>query len=77
MRRMKSYEHITVDLAAREAFLAASEAVGALGHTDEFVAAAVDDYRKLLRLDLGCFPDAGKPIDLSSEVSFSVEDYPR
>jgi hypothetical protein len=56
---------ITADLAAREAFLAASEAVGALGHTSAFVAAAVEDYQKLLRLDLGSFPDAGKPVELS------------
>jgi hypothetical protein len=67
----------TADLAAREAFLAASEAVGALGHTNAFVASAVEDYQKLLRLDLGSFPDAGKPIDLSSKDSFSVEDYRR
>jgi hypothetical protein len=29
--------------------------------------AAVEDYEKLLRLDLGSFPDAGKPLDLSSK----------
>jgi hypothetical protein len=57
---------LTADLAARDAFLAALEAVGARGQADEFVRAAVDDYEKLLRLDLGSFPDAGKPIDLSS-----------
>jgi hypothetical protein len=55
------------ELAAADAFLAAFEAVGVEGHTDAFVMAAVEDYEKLLRLDLGGFPDAGKPLDLSSK----------
>jgi hypothetical protein len=57
---------ITADLATREAFLAALDAVAAEGHADSFIAAAVDDYQKLLELDLGRFPQAGKPIDTSS-----------
>jgi hypothetical protein len=56
---------VTADLAARDAFTAALEAVGAEGHTDEFIHAAIEDYEKLLRLDLGSFPQAGKPIDPS------------
>jgi hypothetical protein len=57
---------VTADMAAREAFLAALEAVAADGHSDAFINAAVDDYQKLLRLDLGSYPHAGKPIDPSS-----------
>ena len=57
---------VTADLAARSVFTAAFEAVGADGHCDEFVKAAIDDYEKLLRLDLGSYPQVGKPIDPSS-----------
>ena len=35
------------------AFTAAFEAVAADGHTDAFIKAAIEDYEKLLRLDLG------------------------
>jgi hypothetical protein len=58
---------VTADLAVRDAFMAALEAVGADGHTDRFVKAAVEDYQKLMRLDLGSYPQAGAPIDPSSE----------
>jgi hypothetical protein len=54
---------VTADMAAHEAFLAALEAVAADGHSDAFINAAVDDYQKLLRLDLGSYPHAGTPID--------------
>jgi hypothetical protein len=57
---------VTADAAARDAFLAAPEAVGAVGRTDHFMKAAIEDYERLLRLDLGRYPEAGKPIDLSS-----------
>lgn len=57
---------VTADLAARDAFTAALEAVGAAGHTDHFTKGAVEDYEKLLRLDLGRYPEAGQPIDPSS-----------
>jgi hypothetical protein len=62
---------VTADLAARGAFLAALEAVGAEGHADSFINAAVEDYEKLLRLDLGSYPQAGKPIDPSSRGPLS------
>jgi hypothetical protein len=58
--------NVTADLTARDAFLAALEAVGAEGHADSFIKAAVEDYETLLRLDLGSYPQAGKPIDPSS-----------
>ena len=57
---------VSADLAARDAFLAALEAVAAKGHADAFTKAAIEDYERLLRLDLGSYPQAGKPIDPSS-----------
>jgi hypothetical protein len=65
---------VTADLAANGAFLAALDAVAAEGHTDAFVSAAVDDYLKLLRLDLGSYPHAGKPIDPSSRGPLGPRD---
>jgi hypothetical protein len=58
---------VSADLAAADAFTAALEAVGAERHTDSFTKAAIDDYQALLRLDLGSYPQAGKPIDPSSK----------
>jgi hypothetical protein len=57
---------VTADLAAQEAFRAAMEGAAATGHADDFIIAGVADYEKLLRLDLGSYPQAGKPIDPSS-----------
>jgi hypothetical protein len=58
--------NITADLAAGDAFTAAVEAVGADRFTDQFIKGAIEDYEKLLRLDLGSYPQAGKPIDPST-----------
>jgi hypothetical protein len=58
---------VTADLAARVSFTAAFEAVAADGHTDPFITAAIEDYQNLLRLGLGKYPEAGKPIDPSSK----------
>jgi hypothetical protein len=58
---------VTADLAALEAFTAAMEAAAATGHADDFINAGVADYGKLLRLDLGSYPQAGRPIDPSSK----------
>ena len=44
---------ITADRTAGDAFTAAVEAVSAAGYTDQFLKGAVEDYEKLLRLDLG------------------------
>jgi hypothetical protein len=58
--------NVTADLAAFEAFTAAVRANDAVGYSnEEFVSAARADYDKLLRLDLGRYPDLGKPIDPS------------
>jgi hypothetical protein len=56
---------VTADLAARDAFTSAVEATAATGHTDHFMKGAIEDYEKLLRLDLGSYPEAGQPIDTS------------
>jgi hypothetical protein len=58
---------VTADLAARDAFTAALEAADAEGHSDAFIKGAMDDYEKLVRLDLGSYPQAGKPIDPSGD----------
>jgi hypothetical protein len=56
---------ITADLAALEAFTAAVDASDALGYLDGFIKGATVDYHRLLDLNLGSYPQAGQPIDLS------------
>ena len=58
---------VTADLAARDAFTSALEAADAEGHSDAFITGAMDDYEKLVRLNLGSYPEAGKPIDPSGD----------
>ena len=58
---------VTADLTAQSAFTAAFEAVAAMGHSDSFITAAIDDYEKLLRLELGKYPETGEPVDPSSK----------
>jgi hypothetical protein len=58
---------ITADLATGGAFTAAVEADGAVGHAEQFLKGAIEDYVKLLRLDLGSYPQAGEPIDPSPD----------
>ena len=58
---------VTADLTPRTAFTAAFEAVAAIGHSDSFITAAIDDYEKLRRLELGKYPEAGEPVDPSSK----------
>jgi hypothetical protein len=65
---------ITADLAARDAFTSALEAADAEGHSDAFINEAVEDYKKLLRLDLGSYPQAGKPIDPASNEPFGSQE---
>jgi hypothetical protein len=63
-RFIGALEQMRVDLAALDAFTAAVEAYGAVGYGNEdFVAAALNDYERLLRLKLGSYPEAGEPID--------------
>jgi hypothetical protein len=58
---------LSADVAARDAFTAAFQTVAAEGHSDPIVKAAVDDYKSLLQLELGKYPEAGEPIDPSSK----------
>jgi hypothetical protein len=60
--------HATVDLAALNAYTAAVQAFGAVGYRNEdFVAAALNDYGTLIRLNLGRYPDAGEPVDTTQD----------
>lgn len=65
--RLKHLVDITADLAARDAYTAALDAAGAVGHSERVVDAARNDYAKLLRLNLGSYPVAGEPVDPSPE----------
>jgi hypothetical protein len=58
---------VNADLAARDTFTAAFEAVAADRHTDGFIKAAIADYERMLRLDLGRYPEPGSPIDPSAK----------
>jgi hypothetical protein len=58
---------LTADLAALGAYTAAVDAAQAVASTDEFTTWAAEDYRKLLKLGLGRYPEAGQPIDPSPD----------
>jgi hypothetical protein len=58
---------LTADLAALEAYTAAMDAAEAVATTRNFTIGAAEDYRKLLELKLGPYPEAGQPIDPSPE----------
>jgi hypothetical protein len=56
----------TAELVALDAFTAAVEAADAVAHDDAFMRGAIQDYERLLGLELGHYPEAGRPIDPSS-----------
>jgi hypothetical protein len=56
---------VTADLAALDALTAAVDAAVAVGYSDKFITGASEDYKKLLDLELGYYPDAGEPVDPS------------
>jgi hypothetical protein len=58
--------NVTAELASLDALTVATDAADAAGYANDFTARMVRDYEKLLGLDLGSYPDAGKPIDPSS-----------
>ena len=58
---------LTADLAALGAFTAAVDASEAVASTSDFTTWASEDYRKLLKLGLGHYPEAGQPIDPSPD----------
>jgi hypothetical protein len=61
-----SLEHSTVDLATLGVYTAVAEAYEAVGIQNEgFVAPALNDYDKLVRLKLGPYPKPGNPVDPS------------
>ena len=59
--------NVTADLAALCAFTAAVDAADAVGYSDTFIQGAVHDYRTILGLNLGQYPEAGQPIDPSAD----------
>jgi hypothetical protein len=60
--------HVTADLAALNAFTAAANACLSVGFRNEdFVGAALADYDKLVRLNLGRYPEPGAPVDPSPD----------
>jgi hypothetical protein len=58
---------LSADLAALGAFTAAMDAARAIASSDGFTRSAAEDYRKLLGLELGQYPEAGQPINLFPE----------
>ena len=65
-RDLRALADVTADIAALDAFTAAVEANDAVGYDNEgFVAAALYDYDRLIRLKLGRYPELGDPVDPS------------
>ncbi len=58
---------VTTDLAALGAFTAAVDAADAISTTDGLTSGAAADFRRLLDLKLGNYPEPGRPIDPSSD----------
>ena len=56
---------MSAEMAAMGAFTAALDAAEALRTTEDFSKWAAEDYRNLIGLELGKYPQAGKPIDPS------------
>jgi hypothetical protein len=65
-RSLGPLAHITAGLAALNAYTAAADAFIAVGYRNEdFVDAALNDYKALVRLELGRYPEPGAPVDPS------------
>jgi hypothetical protein len=65
-RFLGALSHVTADLAAMNAFTAAAEAFVSIGYRNEhFVDSALKDYRTLVGLELGRYPEPGNPVDPS------------
>jgi hypothetical protein len=58
---------VTADLAALNAYTSAVDAADAAGHSEEFIESMIRDYQRLVRLELGSYPEAGKPVDPSPD----------
>jgi hypothetical protein len=59
--------NVTADIVALDAFTAAVQAADAAAHDDTFMSGAIQDYERLLGLDLGSYPQAGQAIDPSPD----------
>jgi hypothetical protein len=60
--------HVTADLAAMNAYTSAADAFLAVGyHNENFVDSALRDYHTLVCLELGRYPEPGKPVDPSTD----------
>jgi hypothetical protein len=67
-RSLGALMHVTADLAAMNAYTAAAAAFVSVGYrNEEFVDSALRDYRKLVRLELGRYPELGAPVDPSPD----------
>jgi hypothetical protein len=67
-RSLGALSHVTADLAAMNAYTAAAEAFVSVGYRNEhFVDSALKDYRTLVGLELGRYPEPGKPVDPSPD----------
>ncbi len=65
-RSLGALTHVTADLAAMNAYTAAAAAFLSVGYRNEdFVDSALRDYHKLVRLELGRYPELGAPVDPS------------
>jgi hypothetical protein len=65
-RALDTATHLTAGLAAMNAYTAAAEAFVSVGYSNEhFVDSALRDYDKLVRLELGRYPELGNPVDPS------------
>ena len=58
---------VTAYLAALNAYTSAVDAADAAGHSEAIIKSMVRDYQELISLELGTYPEAGKPIDPSPE----------
>jgi hypothetical protein len=58
---------VTADIVALDAFTAAVEAADAVAFDDSFMRGAIQDYERLLGLQLGTYPQAGRPFDPSPD----------
>jgi hypothetical protein len=59
--------NVTADIVALDAFTAAVQAADAAAHNDTFMRGAIQDYERLLGLNLGTYPQAGQAIDPSPD----------
>jgi hypothetical protein len=59
--------NVTADIVALEAFTAAVDAADAAYYNDIFMRGAIQDYERLLGLNLGTYPQAGQAIDPSPD----------